>query len=405
VRCLDINDAYLGLENLHPSDFIPGIVAVAESDASVRHSGEDVLAATAVGYEVGLALCDTFRLRDNGFDHVLVTGVAACCSVARLMGLTKQQLAHAISMFVTANPALRQARAGHLTMWKSVAGPNAVREALFCCSYARTGVEGPAECFVGDHGVINQLLGGRHPSLEVLRRLAAGDAPGRVGESHLKLRGFAYAGHSAVDAASLVHSRLQGSHVVEVDVDTFQVALDIMGHPDKWRPQSRETADHSLPYLVYEMLRYGEVGATAFTPEHYADPAVHRFLAERVRVRADAAFTARFPTELPARVTVRTADGRTITEAVDVPFGHARRPLSWSRVAAKLHQLADPVIGETAATTIEQAVRGLSSMPHVRELTNVLIAVGEGPSDTAPTSCVDAASGRGSRGRPPDRQP
>jgi 2-methylcitrate dehydratase len=372
VRCLDLNDAYLGAENLHPSDFIPAVIAVAESNESVVHSGSDVLLATAIGYEVGLALCDTLRLRDNGFDHVIITGVAACCAVGRLLGLTKDQLANAISMFVVANSALRQTRAGHLTMWKSVAGPDAVREALFYCGYARAGVEGPAECFTGERGLINQLPLGGPPSGAALDRLAAGSAPARVGESHLKLRGFAYAGHSAVDAASLVHAQLGDSVVTDVVVDTFKVAVDIMGQSEAWEPHTRETADHSLPYMVYEMLRHGEVGAAAFRPERYADPAVHRFLADHVRVRADPGFTARFPAELPARVAVTTADGRQITETVDVPYGHARAPLPWERLVRKLHDLADPVVGERLADEIDEAVQGVSSMRHVGELTRLL---------------------------------
>ncbi|MEM2515568.1 MAG: MmgE/PrpD family protein, partial [Candidatus Caldarchaeum sp.] len=142
VRALDFNDTYLSKEPLHPSDMIPAIIAAAETSGA---DGRAVAEAIAVGYEVGCRLCDAVTLRKKGWDHVNFTMVAAAAGVGRVMGLDAEKLGNALSLAVVPHAAMRQTRAGELSMWKGAAAANACRNAVFACMLAENGMTGPSQ--------------------------------------------------------------------------------------------------------------------------------------------------------------------------------------------------------------------------------------------------------------------
>ncbi|MCS7129545.1 MAG: MmgE/PrpD family protein, partial [Candidatus Caldarchaeum sp.] len=144
VRALDFNDTYLSKEPLHPSDMIPAIVAAGEVHGA---NGREVLEAVAVGYEVGCRLCDAVSLRKKGWDHVNFTMVGAAAGVGKVMRLSEDKLRHALALAVVPHAAMRQTRAGELSMWKGAAAANACRNAVFACMLAENGMTGPSQPF------------------------------------------------------------------------------------------------------------------------------------------------------------------------------------------------------------------------------------------------------------------
>ncbi|HEX2426169.1 MAG TPA: MmgE/PrpD family protein, partial [Actinomycetota bacterium] len=122
VRCLDYNDTYLSKEPLHPSDAIAPLLALAETE---RRSGADLVAAVAVAYEVAVRLCDAASLRAQGWDHVNHLALGVACGAARLLGLDEGPTRNAISLTAVPHAAMRQTRAGELSMWKGVAAAEA----------------------------------------------------------------------------------------------------------------------------------------------------------------------------------------------------------------------------------------------------------------------------------------
>ena len=156
IRYLDYNDTYLSLEPAHPSDNLAPILAAGEL---VRAKGCDLIAAAVLSYEVQCRLCDASSLRKNGFDHVTYGAISSALGAGKILGLDVTQLTHAVGIAGVSNTALRQTRAGELSMWKGCAFANAARNGLFAALVAHEGMTGPAPIFEGDLGFMKLLTG------------------------------------------------------------------------------------------------------------------------------------------------------------------------------------------------------------------------------------------------------
>nr|MEB3860004.1 MmgE/PrpD family protein [Desulfurococcales archaeon] len=122
TRYFDFNDTYLSKEALHPSDTIPAVVAAAEvADAT----GREILEGMAVSYEIAGALADSYSVRGRGLDHVVYINIASAVGAAKVLGLDVEGIENAINIATTTSLALRQTRAGELSMWKGCAAAHA----------------------------------------------------------------------------------------------------------------------------------------------------------------------------------------------------------------------------------------------------------------------------------------
>ncbi len=361
VRSLDFNDTYLSREPLHPSDMIPALMALAEGR---RCPPRDFIVAVAVAYEVGVTLCDAASLRAHGWDHVNYIAVGTACGAACLLGLTVEQTEHAIAIATVPHAALRQTRAGELSMWKGAAAANAARNAVFAALLAEAGMTGPFRAFEGEMGFFRQLLGGEAFDEAALRGLAEGRPPRRILDTYIKSWPVEYHAQSAVDAALQIRRELADpGQVASVHIDTFRAAYEIIAKdPEKWEPRTPETADHSLPYIVAVALLDGRVTRESFSPERLRDPRVRDLLKHRTTLREDPELTNQYPEGIPNRVTVRTHDGRTLVREVRYPRGHARNPMTDEEVLAKFRANVAPY------WTAEQADRVTELVGHLEDL-------------------------------------
>lgn len=335
VRYLDFNDTYLSLEPLHPSDAIPALVALAEVRGS---SFDELLAAVAVAYEVSVSLCDAASLRARGWDHVNYLAVGVAAAGARLLGLPSEGVADAISLAIVPHAAMRETRAGELSMWKGAAAANAARNAIFASLLAEAGMRGPAEPFEGEMGFARQLLGAGGFDDAPLERLEARADPSRILDTYVKYWPVEYHAQSAVDAALQLRIDLGGdaSRIAEVRIDTFRASYEIIAKdPEKWDPRTRETADHSLQYIVCAALQDGAVTASTFELDRIRRPDTLALLRDHVTLREEPALTAAYPDGIPNRISVTTTDGETLVREVRHPRGHARNPMSDEELAAK----------------------------------------------------------------------
>jgi 2-methylcitrate dehydratase len=335
VRCLDFNDTYLSREPLHPSDSIPALVALADR---YGRPARDLIAAIAVAYEVAVTLCDAASLRVHGWDHVNYIGAGVVCGAGCLLDLPLEAIEHAIAIATVPHAAMRQTRAGELSMWKGAAAANAARNAVFAVQIARKGMSGPGEPFEGEMGFVQQLLGGEALDDEVLWRLEAKAPPTRILDTYIKYWPVEYHAQSAVDAALQFPADFTGGPeaIDSIEIDTFDTAYEIIAKdPEKWDPKTRETADHSLPYIVVAALLDGEVTRHTFDLERIREPRTLDILKNRVSVREDLELTAGYPEGIPNRVTVTTTSGDRRVREVRYPRGHARNPMTDEEVVAK----------------------------------------------------------------------
>src|SRR3954471_17507798 len=149
IRYLDYNDTYLSLEPAHPSDNLAPVLAVGES---VGASGQELITAAVLAYEIQCRLCDAASLRKQGVDHVTYGAISSAVAACKLMELNVTQTVHAIGIAGVCNVALRQTRSGELSMWKGCAFANAARNGVFAALLAAEGMTGPAPIFEGDLG-------------------------------------------------------------------------------------------------------------------------------------------------------------------------------------------------------------------------------------------------------------
>lgn len=374
VRYLDYNDAYFSVDSTHPSDMIAGLIAVAEAAGS---TGRDLVEAIALGYEVAVATADGFGARARGWDHVNGTALGACCAAGRLMRLSREQLADAIGITVVSHVAMGQTRDGDLSMWKGIAAPDAVHHAVYACRMAEAGVHGPHQPFAGRRGFINVVLGGEMVSRAAFGRVEAKELPNRILDTHIKAWPVGIVAQAAADAALLIHERLPAQdEITSVEIDVFELAVEVMGSPEKWRPRTRETADHSMPFIVATALRDGRVDVASFADDKVRSETMHQFLGDRVRMAADAELTKGYPDGFPTRVTVQTRSGRTFVEEVSHPRGHARNQLSDSGLDEKFLAQATAPLGDEAATELLTALRAIDETHGVGKIGELVVADG-----------------------------
>jgi 2-methylcitrate dehydratase len=360
IRYLDCNDTYLSLEPAHPSDNWAAVMAAGQLAGA---DGRAWIAAAAVAYEVQCRLCDASSIRARGWDHTTYGSISATLAASMLFKLNLDQTVHALGIAATTGTALRLTRTGELSMWKGCAFAFAARNALFATQLAAAGMTGPAPLFEGEMGFFEQVSGPF--ALAKLGGPSAADwmLPG----TSIKFVPAEYHSQSAIAAAFELRPQIgDPKRIREIEIATFRTAVEIIGKdPEKWRPQTRETADHSLPYCTAVALVDGKVTAEQFSTERLRDPALLDLVA-RTRVVEDPKLTAGYPAGIPNRVTVTLDDGQKLVSEIAFPPGHDRNPLSDEQLAVKFHDLADPVLGKPRADQIRDRVSRLEhdKAPH-----------------------------------------
>ncbi|HUH99450.1 MAG TPA: MmgE/PrpD family protein, partial [Nitrososphaerales archaeon] len=286
VRYFDFNDTYLSKEPGHPSDNIPSCLAVAEMEG--RH-GKELLLAIVLAYEIQCRLCDAADIRHGGWDHVCYGLVSSALASGRLLGLSKEQLAQAVNISLNSHIAMRQVRAGELSMWKGFSFANASRNAVFSALLAREGITGPSPVFEGDMGFFNQVSGRFYLDIP---SFGGRERRFKVEDTFVKFYPAEYHAQTAIWAALDLRRQVEGDpleKVAHVGVETHEAGYTILGKdPEKWSPETRETADHSLPYIVSMALLKGRIDNETYSSRNLRDPKVREFM-KRVVVREDKA--------------------------------------------------------------------------------------------------------------------
>jgi 2-methylcitrate dehydratase len=372
VRYLDYNDTYLSKEPAHPSDNIPAALAVAES---VGASGRELIAAIALAYEIQCRLCDAVSLRAIGWDHVTYGCFSVAAAAGALMKLDATKIRHALGIAGVTSAALRQTRVGELSHWKGCAFANAARHGVFAAMLAAAGMTGPSPIFEGDKGF--EKLVSRQP-IE-LRGPMVGERDEQglmILRTSIKCWPVEYHAQSAVEAAVAFHQQLGGGDVSQqvesVLIESHDAAVDIIGsEPEKWRPTTRETADHSLPYITAAALMDGDVTLATFGPDRLADRKLIDFV-QKVKVERHRELSAMYPDAVGNIVTLRLRDGRTLSKRVDHACGHAKNPMNDDQVRGKFHRLADPVLGRNRADAVVVWVEQLETAKLLQPLFELL---------------------------------
>jgi 2-methylcitrate dehydratase len=370
VRYLDFNDSYFAPgETCHPSDNLAPVLAASEYASA---SGPELLTAVAVAYQVQCRLSDEAPVRAKGLDHTTQGAYAAAAGTAKALRLDESETANAIAIAGTALNALRVTRTGELTQWKGLAYPFTAFAAVEAAFLAARGITGPAEVFEGNKGFMDSIAGGfeidwQNEDLERVRRTF--------------LKRFNAEIHSQSALEALLELReayaLDPTEVERIELDTFQVAYDIIGGGEeggKTEIHTKEQADHSLPYLLAVALLDGQVLPEQFAPERIVQPDVQELLS-RVEVRPAIDLSVRFPAEHACRLRLRLVGGTTLAAEKSDYEGFVTRPMGWERTREKFERLAAGRVEPALAAELAETVGALAEVD-TRDLTTLLARAG-----------------------------
>ena len=285
------------------------------------------------------------------------------------MKLDPKNTRHAVNIAGVAGAAMRQARVGELSHWKGVAFANAARHGVFSALLARAGMTGPGPIFEGQMGFEKQLgisLGNLSEKFIVPFARSTDGPASMILQTSIKFWPAEYHSQSAIEAALFLREQIgEGVEVKSMTIESHDASVDIIGsEPEKWKPETRETADHSLPYITAVALIDGEVTEKQFQPDRFKDPKIWKFL-EKVKVERNAELSSIYPGAVANIVHVELADGRRLTKRVDYPMGHAKNPLKDSQVEEKFFELVEPAIGKARAKKIADLVWNLDEAKNV----------------------------------------
>jgi 2-methylcitrate dehydratase len=338
-----------------------GLIAAAEAAGA---GGQALVSALVLAYDVYCSFCDAVDFNSRGGDQPVYSILGCVLGAGRLLGLPREQLGHAVSLAVAPNMALAQSRRGQLSSWKGCAGANASRNALFAAALARDGFTGPSAVFEGDGGLFEATGGAFEWPLPEGRHL--------ITETHIKGLPVCYHGQSPVWAALELREAIDPAKIETIEVHSYKTGVMMMGADEsRWAPETRETADHSLPYCVSVALLDGEVVDASFAQARLRDPAIAALM-RKVKVSEDPRLTSLYPEGSPGRVAVRMQSGETHTREIVYPRGHAKSPMAAADVERKFRDMAGPRLGAGRCEALLQAIRGIEHADVRRDIAAVL---------------------------------
>jgi 2-methylcitrate dehydratase len=357
VRYLDCNDTYIAKGSGHPSDMIPACLAVAEAHHA---SGKDTMTAVAAAYEVFTGLANVVGLRERGWDQGVFVVLGAAAGAAKLLGLTSAQIAEALSIAISSSIPTRQARAGELAMWKGCATAAAARAGVFSALLAQKGMTGPTAPIEGKHGMWEQVTGPFQ-----IGKLGGAEVPFGIERSNLKFFPAEYHSQAPLWVAIELRKKVRPEDIASIDIQTYYMAWSEIGsEPEKWDPQTRETADHSLPYLFALGLVDGAIRADSFNEERLRDPRL-RQLMPKITISENKDYTRDFPAKLTSRFEVKTRDGKTLVETTSYPKGHAKNPMNDADVESKFAGLTEGLLKPGQREALLRALRDIDKAADV----------------------------------------
>jgi 2-methylcitrate dehydratase len=238
-----------------------------------------------------------------------------------------------------------------MSMWKGCAFANAAKNGVFAALLSAQGMTGPAPIFEGELGFMRLLT---RTNFEVAKMGGEdGSSDFMMTKTYIKFWPVEYHAQSAVEVILQLRNSIGDWRMVRsIDVHTFDAAVDIIGKdPEKYRPKTRETADHSLPYCVAVALKEGDVGLDSFDDAHLADKELIE-LTNRVKLYRDPSANERYPRGIPNRFVVTLNDGRVLEKEVEFPRGHAGNPMTDAEVERKFRTMVEPRYGKDRASEI-----------------------------------------------------
>jgi 2-methylcitrate dehydratase len=368
IRYLDFNDTYAGSPTCHPSDLLAPALAVVDA---INGNGQDVILGTVLGYEVFCGLIDAgAKERGRIWDQSTYGVIAAAVVAAKLFGHSKEQMANAISLAAASHISIEQIRRGQISHWKGCALANASRNAVFCAMLAAKGMTGPEEVFEGKAG----FFASTGIRFEITPFADTADTY-RIMKARLKAFPAGYFSQSAIEAIVNLRPQIADlDDIKEIRLQTFPAGYEVMGSGEaNWQPETRESADHSLPFVMAVALMEGGVKIRHYDELYYQRADV-RALMQKITVRIGDEPVAAWP-EVPLNIVdVELTSGKVLSTRVAYHLGHFKRLMTDEEQERKFRPLAEPLLPKNQIDDLLACLRRLDEVERISELISLTVA-------------------------------
>jgi 2-methylcitrate dehydratase len=371
IRALDYNDIYWVQDPSHPSDLLGAVLAAAEANG---RNGADALVATVIAYELEMRWCHaaTPGIREVGWHHASLTQFVSPLVAGKLYGLGIDQLVAAMGISGSSHFTLGGVVAGHLTNMKNTADPLAAQAGVYAALLAREGYEGPVHVIEGKEGLIEVLTNVTWDTGALLDGLGDDFLITKCSYKAFPTEALTHQPISAalkvIDEHEIRHDQIQ-----EILVRTTTRGADILSDPSKYKPDTKETADHSLPYVIAAAVVDGNVLPESFEEHKLRDPDIRATL-QKIKVVADPEIDALFPDIKRASVTITLQDGSKHSAQTDYAKGSPEDPLSDEDLFAKFRANAHKTMSEGRISDIIEQTMNFESVPTLEPYMNLLVS-------------------------------
>jgi len=374
IRALDFNDIYWKEDPSHPSDLIPAALSVGEMiDASMK----EVITAIVLAYEFEQRLCEFAvpGIRERKWHHAALTQFVSPIAAGKVLGLTIDQMVNAIGISGSHNHTIGAPTAGKLTMMKNTVDPMAVQSGVLAALMAKEGYTGTEAVFEGKEGFMDCFYGwdvkeqkikpvqmqGRESlgtwSWNIDKLISHLGKSYKIMECSMKAFPTEALTHTHISAALklVINNNITYDQIDSVTVTTIARACDILFDPHKYRPESRETADHSLPYCIAAALVDHKISTQSFSGEKLKDKRIWEVI-DKIKGEASEEFEKMFPEKQPSRVVIRTKNGREFSEYLEYPKGDPREPMSEADLDIKFNSLSEKILTRKRQKEIKKMI-------------------------------------------------
>ncbi len=382
IRALDFNDIYWKEDPSHPSDLIPAALAVGEL---VNSSMEDVITAIVLAYEFEQRLCEFAvpGIRERKWHHATLTQFVSPIVAGKLLGLTVDQMVNAIGISGSHNHTIGCPTAGKLTMMKNTVDPMAVQSGVFAAFMAQKGYSGTEAVFEGKEGFMDCFFGynAKEQKIDAVK-MNGRDAVtewkwnieklvGGLGEKFKIME----CGMKAFPTEALTHTHISAvlnvitknnisyDQIESATLTTLAQAYDILFDPHKYRPESRETADHSLPYCIACALVDHKITTQSFSEEKMKDPKIWEVI-DKIKGEPSIEFEKMFPAKQPSKAVIKTKDGKVFSEYLEYPKGDPREPMTIEDLDNKFNSLSENLLSSKKQKEVKDAIFNCEKLVH-----------------------------------------
>ncbi len=364
IRCMDYNDIYWKQDPSHPSDIFPAAMACCER---AKSDGKELIVGFVLGHEFEMRLCEAAfpGIRERGWHHATLTAFVSPIVAGRALRLPWEQIQHAIGISASRHCTMGAVTAGKLTMMKNTVDPMATQSGVLAALLAEKGYSGPEHVIDGKEGLAHCY--GPEWKLNLLT-----DGLGeswRITQCGMKFFPTEALTHTPISAVlDLVKNNdLRPENVEKIQIRSLARAADILSDPSKYDPRTKETADHSLPYVIAAALADRQVTPAQFEMKKIMDPTIRTQL-KKVEVVADPEIEKVFPALQRVIVNITTIDGQRFSTQLDYPKGDPRNPLSDAEIEEKFSALAEGVLSKSAQKKLVDAIWNLDKIGSVSKL-------------------------------------